>query len=105
MSLEFSNFYPLSPGCVITVQPWNKGRKQNAEGRSQSTGSGRRKSGAGERRAASQPRRTGRRSVAVLPGVLAAVGIASLQVDLLDLWLLHVLRGLLLAALRPRTPR
>jgi hypothetical protein len=28
--------------------------------------------------------------------VLAAVGIASLQVDLFGLWLLHVLRGLLL---------
>jgi hypothetical protein len=93
---EEGNSYPLSPACVITVQPWNKGRKQNAEGRSQSTGSGRRRSGGGERRAASQPRRTGRRSIAVLSGMLAAAGIASLQVDLPGVRLLHVLRGLLL---------
>src|SRR6266849_8427716 len=49
---------------------------------------------------ASWPGPSRRRPVALLPGLLAAVGITSLQVGLPCLRLLHVLRGLLLAAIR-----
>jgi len=45
-----------------------------------------------------ESRRSSGRSFAVLSHLLAAVGVAALQIDLFRMRLLHVLRGLLLAA-------
>jgi len=52
--------------------------------------------GRGKRSASGRRDGAARRRFAVLPGVLAAAGIAELQTDLQRLRLLYVLRGLLL---------